>query len=57
MDETRLASIRIAEAGFCEGDPLRVLEMPVDWALDLINYLRFKGEYEMTAMELNKPSK
>ena len=55
MDDTLLAAIRIAEGGFCGGDPLRVLEMPVDWAMDLLHFMRFRNEFEVTAAILNTP--
>ena len=55
MDEYRLASITLAEAGFCGGDPRRTAEMPVDLAVDVLAFLQFRAEQAETLQELNKP--
>jgi hypothetical protein len=55
MDDTRLASFRIAEAGYFGGNPLLVLDAPVDVAMDLLHFLKFRSELESTFAELNKP--
>jgi hypothetical protein len=55
MDEYRLASITLAEAGFCGGDPARVALMPVDLAVDVLAFLQFRAEQAETIEQLNKP--
>jgi hypothetical protein len=55
MDEYRLASITLAEAGFCGGDPEKTALMPVDLAVDVLAFLQFRAEQAETLQELNKP--
>lgn len=54
MDELRLMAIKAAGAGFAGGDPAQFLRMPVDWALDIRDTLRFREEYEATRYVLNE---
>jgi hypothetical protein len=55
MDEYRLASITLAEAGFCGGDPEKTALMPVDLAVDVLAFLQFRSKQAETLQELNKP--
>ena len=49
----RLA-LRLADGGFCGGDPQAVLRKPTDVVLAMAEYLTFKNDYEMTYSHLNR---
>jgi hypothetical protein len=38
------------------GTPGQILELPVDEVLNAWAYVKFRDEYEETALELNKPT-
>lgn len=57
MDDARLMAIRIAGAGYAEGEPGRVLKWPVDMVFDVAAVLKFQGEYDATRYVLNEPKK
>lgn len=47
-------ALRLASAGYCGGDPERVMRMRADWVLAAIQYEAFKADYEDVFLELNK---
>jgi hypothetical protein len=49
-----LTALRLAREGFGGGDPGRILEMPTDQVLLMIEYVQFQNDYESTVIELNK---
>jgi hypothetical protein len=48
--------MRLAKAGFCGGDPLRVIHMPVDVVVGMLEYEAFEADYESEYCAINKPS-
>ena len=53
METHLLISLRLAKEGF--GTVEQILAMPTDLVLAAWEYVGFLGEYEETAIELNKP--
>jgi len=51
-----MVALRLAKAGYCGGDPSKVLEMRADLALAAIQYETFTRDYEAAFIELNKGS-
>lgn len=54
MPEERLIALRLAKAGWFNGDPSAVLEAPASAVLDALEYERFHAELEDAMYELNK---
>ena len=54
MDEYRLASITLAEAGFCGGDPEKVMRARADWVLKMMQYEAMKADYEDVYLKMNQ---
>jgi len=48
--------LRLAKEGFCGGDPVKIMESPVDWVMRMIAYASFLSDYESAAAELAKES-
>ncbi len=44
----------LARAGYGGGDPEKVLGMPADMVLALIQYEKFRDDYERAFIEINK---
>lgn len=55
MDEDRLIAIGLAAAGYGRGDPVAIMEWPVDLAIDVSDFVRFQAEHQQTKMILNQP--
>ena len=47
-------ALRLAKAGYWNGDPSRVLKAPAGEVLAAVQYENFCGEYERAIVELNK---
>jgi hypothetical protein len=54
MDDEVLTSIGLAAKGFMRGDPLAILEMPVDLAVDLMHYTAFEQQFIETKLAMNQ---
>jgi hypothetical protein len=46
--------MRLAKAGYFNGDPSQALSAPVDIVLDTLEYERFHAEFEDAMYEMNK---
>jgi hypothetical protein len=46
--------LRLAKAGYCGGDPEKVLQMKIGWVMAMLQYEKFVGDYENTYIEMNK---
>lgn len=46
--------LRLAKAGYYQGDPNKVLSAPVNVVIGIIEYEAFVSDYERTYTELNK---
>jgi hypothetical protein len=46
--------LRLAKAGYCGGDPEKVLQMRVNLVVTAMHYEKFVGDYERKYIELNK---
>jgi len=53
MDTGLLIALRLSKEGFGTLD--QILAMPADLVLSAWEYVGFIGDYEETAMEINKP--
>lgn len=53
-DQLAFTSIRLAKAGYFNGDPVAVLRAPVDVVENILSYEDFASEYETEYVELNK---
>lgn len=49
-----MVSFNLAKKGYFNGDPVKVLEAPVDIVIGLLRFEESTNEYETTYMELNK---
>jgi hypothetical protein len=49
-------ALRLAKAGYWQGDPGRILKAPTDEVLAAVQYEIFTGEHERMTYELNKPT-
>lgn len=49
-----MIALRLARAGYCGGDPEKVMQMQVGWVNAIAQYEGFVGVYELTYIELNK---
>lgn len=52
-----IVALRIAKAGFYQGDPEKVLNGRVDYVLATLEYNKFLSDYEDVFIELNKKEK
>lgn len=50
-------ALRLAKAGYWQGDPGKVLAAPADQVMGAIHYENFTVDYEKTVYELNKEKK
>lgn len=50
-------ALRLAGAGYCGGDPERVLAMRVDLVMAALQYELFKDDYQRAAIELSREGK
>lgn len=57
MDEDRFIAIGLASSGYGGGDPLAVLEMPVDLVMDMVAYAKFQSEFQETKLIMNQENK
>jgi hypothetical protein len=55
MDDTRLASIRLASAGYGNGDPRQIIKWPVDLVFDTLAFETFQTDWHRTRDALNQP--
>jgi hypothetical protein len=46
--------VKLAKAGYCGGDPEKVLKARVDLVMEMYQYENFVNKYEKVWMELNK---
>lgn len=46
--------MRLAKAGYCSGDPQRVLRTRADLVMAMLDYETFEADYESQYIELNK---
>lgn len=49
-----IACLRLAGAGYCNGDPDRIAKSGVVWVLKMLNYERFLSDYEQSTRALNE---
>ena len=42
----------LADKGWCGGDPTRVAEMPIDWAIKSLHYINSKSELMQETKQL-----
>ena len=49
-----MVALRLAKAGYCGGDPERILGMRADLVMAALQYESFIGDYERTYLELNR---
>jgi hypothetical protein len=47
-------SLRLAKAGYWQGDPGRIMRAPADEVLAVLQYENFNSDYERATFELNK---
>jgi len=47
-------ALRLASAGYCGGDPEKVLDMRADLVTAALQYEVFKADYERQYVELNR---
>lgn len=47
-------SLRLAKAGWWEGDPGKIMRAPADEVLAAVQYENFLSDYEYATYELNK---
>lgn len=57
MDEARAMALRLARAGFMNGNPSAVEEMPADMAIDMYHYLGFERDFSNALAKMNAPAK
>ena len=48
-------AMRLAKAGYCGGNPLRILELPVSIYASMMEYEFFEADYETEYIALNQP--
>ena len=53
-DEALFIAIRLAKAGYCSGDPKKVLMTRADLVMAMLDYETFEADYESQYIELNK---
>lgn len=56
MDRETITALRLAREGFGGGDPEKILEMPTDRVIEMIEFVQFQSDYENTVIELNRPT-
>lgn len=49
-----MIALRLARAGYCGGDPEKVLRMRADTVLAMLAYEKFKDDYERAYIDLNR---
>lgn len=52
-----MIALRVAKAGFYQGDPENVLKGRVDYVLAALEYNNFLFDYEDVFLEINKDNK
>lgn len=50
-------ALQLASAGFCGGEPEKVLQTSVSWVVKMMQFVTFKGTYERTFIERNRNEK
>lgn len=48
-------ALKVAKAGYYNGDPENVLKARVDYVLAVLEYEKFSFDYEAVYMEINTP--
>lgn len=46
--------LNLAYEGWCQGDPSRIAKMNVKWALKMLNYQKFKKDFEFENYKIRK---
>lgn len=54
-DEALFIALKLAEAGYYGGDPMKVLEAPVDIVLEILRFKTFQKDWEAVFDMLNNP--
>ncbi len=49
-----MIALRLAREGYGGGDPERVLGMKADVVMAMVQYEKFRADYERTCLELNR---
>jgi hypothetical protein len=49
-----LICLRLAKAGYAQGDPEKVMQMSADVVMQIVHYENFVAEYEKQTIELNR---
>ncbi len=49
-----MVALRLASAGWWDGDPEKVLKAPADLVMGALEYEAFRADYEKAYIELNK---
>ena len=52
-----IVALKVAKAGYYNGDPDKVLQSRVDHVLMILDYEKFSYDYQDVYDEINKPSK
>ena len=47
-------ALRLAKAGYWQGDPGRILKAPADEVIGVLQYENFCSDYERAVIDLNK---
>lgn len=53
-NQARFYAVKLAKVGYYGGDPLKILDAPVDVVMDILNYEIFDVNYQEAFRELNK---
>lgn len=46
--------MRLAKAGYCGGDPQKILKTRADLVMAMLDYETFEADYESQFIEINK---
>lgn len=49
-----MVALRLAKAGYWNGDPAAVLDARVDLVLEALDYEKFTADFESVYLEMNK---
>ncbi len=49
-----MTALTLAKAGFCGGDPEKVMQMKVGWVMAAMQFETFRSEYERSYIDLNR---
>jgi hypothetical protein len=54
VPENHIIALKLAKAGYCGGDPERILMMRADFVIEALHYETFIHDYETTYYEMNR---